>query len=285
MALSFLSLPSEARVQIYRYLLCHNTWIQPYRASDNSYFHDGIIARTRGTSLLTSVEHRPRTKYSPEIAILQTCRIIYAEAMPVVYGENSFLYESCTCVLNQANHPKARFPDKNLDFMKHLELEVQEEICFTQSIAEDVAAAILYFVRGGRALHTFKLSLFERGDLSEIQEYTGHDLIDNLHTSSELAASLVALQVSESLTISVQCSPFGYYDEPEIGKEARDKCQGMVNRLASAKVMTAIMEVDLPEREDDALEESYDYDTCKMSWCLRPQHPKPQSSTMPRLID
>ena len=280
MALSFLSLPPEVRVQIYRYLLCHNTWIQPNTAKGNYDMHDGILARTQGMSLLTSSKPGLRTKYLLESAILRTCRMIYAEAWPILYGENSFSYTPCGYVWNQADYPKAGFPDKTLEFTKHLELEVQEEMCIGESIAEDVTAAILYFVRGGCDLCTFKLSLHERCDLSRLEEFTGHDLIDNLCTSSEFAASLVALQVSESLTISVWCAPYGCYYEPDIGKGARDKCQGIVNDLAPAKGMTAIMEEDIPdeEAEEDDFEEAFNNpDMCKMSWCLRSQGSQPQS--------
>ena len=270
MALSFLSLPPEVRVQIYRHLLCRNTWIQPNRASDKFCGALDVLARTKGMNLLPSFELEPRTENSPEIAILRTCRKIYAEAMPVLYGENSFSYEPCTHVLNQADYPKAHFPNKNLDFIMHLELEVEEESWNAKSIARDVAAIILYFARGRCDLHTFKLSLIEMLDLSEFQEYMFHHLIDSLCTSSELTASLAALQVSESLTISALCSPFGYYYDYEIAKKARDKCQGFVNRIASAKGVSARMEVDLPEEKEDALEDAYDYEICKMSWCLVP---------------
>ena len=283
MALSFFSLPPEVRVQIYRYLLCQNTWIQPNRAGDQICLPDHIIARTQGMSLLTSVELGPRTDHSLECAILRTCRMIYAEGMPVLYGENSFLYMSSAYFLDRADYPEVEIPEKSLDFMKHLELEVQVEWWTVQTIAKDLAASILYFARRRCDLHTFKLSLSELFDLSEGEEDTCHHLIDNLYTSSELAASLVALQVSESLTISVRCSLFGYYRDNEIPKEAHDKCQGIVNRLASAKGMTAMMEVDFFKRKDD--EGAHDYNVCNMSWCLRPQRSQPQSSKTTSVSD
>ena len=281
MALSFLSLPPEVRIQIYRYLLCHSTWIQPHRACDMYSWPFDIQARTRGMSLLTSFEPEPSTytKYSPESAILRTCRMIYAEAMPVLYGENTFLYPCCRYVLTSVDYQKAGFPDKNLDFMKHLEFDVQEnEWNVDSTTTKSIVSAIQYFVRGSCDLRTFKLSLYENWQMSDRGKYKDR-LVNKIITSSELSASLVALQVFESLTVSIWCVPYDTHYDGENGKRLRDGYQGHVNRLASGKHMTAIMEVDLPEEEadddseeeDDDSEEAYGYDVCKMSWCLRPQ--------------
>ena len=239
-----------------------------------------IQATTRGMGLLTSFEREPRTKYSPESAILRTCRIIYAEAMHVLYGENMFIYPCCRYVLHSADYPEAGFPEKNLDFMKHLELNVYEEEDIYEekwnvdsTTTKSIAAAIQYFVRGGCDLRTFKLSLWEDYQLSEGKQHTDR-LVDLIFTSSELEASLVALQVSESLTISIWCLPDETHYGGEMGKRARDQYQVFVNRLASEKGMTAIMEVDFPdpdpEEEDDDSENPCLDEVCKMSWCLRP---------------
>ena len=285
MALSFLSLPPELRVQIYRYLLCRNSWIQPQRSSDMKGWPCEVQAiSARAPGLLTSIGPGPSTEYSPESAILRTCRIIYTEAMPVLYGENSFLYICCKSVLNQADYPKAGFPDKNLNFMKHLELEVQEEQWVVEISGESIAAAILHFLKGGCDLRTFKLTLFEAWDLSDGEEYTGY-LVSKICTSSELVASLVALPVSESLTVSIGFGPYDRRYDDEIRRGARDEYQGFVNRLALEKGMNATMEVDDPEIEADDSKEPYDYETCEMSWCFRPQRSLPQSSETPSLTD
>lgn len=292
MALSFLSLPPELRVQIYRYLLCHNSWIQPHRTSDMPGYLYDIQARTRGMSRLPSFEPGPSTVYSLESAILRTCRTIYAEAMPVLYGENSFEYISCRYVLNQTDCPKAGFPDNNLEFMKHLEVEFYQEENWNVVSAKTIVAAIQYFVMGDCGLRTFKLSSCDAWYFSDGEEYTGNlinntgNLINKICTSSDLVASLVALRVSESLTVSIEVTPYDRRCDDESRRRAREKCQGFVNRLALEKGMTATMEEDAPEIETDYdFEEPYDYEICEMSWCLRPQRSLPQNSKTPSLTD
>lgn len=90
MAPSFLLLPPELRVQIYRRLLCHSLPIQLEQCITSM---DWININTDNKTLSGS-ESKADGHLPLRSAILRTCRTIYSEAMPILYGENTF---RCSC--------------------------------------------------------------------------------------------------------------------------------------------------------------------------------------------
>ena len=133
MAPSFLTLPPELRLQIYRYLLCHSSEIELQKwqlpLCQTVYYRHRLYRATEPLSL--------------ESAILGTCRTVYAEAMPVLYGENTFIFLCWTSRFNIDEYRKTGFADKNLKHLKHLILEVEEDpSCALGIAAEGVADTI-----------------------------------------------------------------------------------------------------------------------------------------------
>lgn len=277
MAQAFLSLPPEVRVEIYRCLLRHDLWIWPQRNNTSEYW-SRFIQPKRATVT---------NNFSLESAILRTCRRIYSEATSVLYGENGFRYLYGTSILNDDDDSKTKIPDVKMQYMKHLQLRVQEPQWLFEIAAESVAAAIQYFVRRNCDLRTFELVLMELRGLS-MADHHQHNLLTEVPASLEVMAALVELKVSETLTVSIRYSQCGEAFDPKLHKALDDEFQDFVNRLASEKGMSATNqkskfmlqdtakggdENDAEEGEDDDGKLTiYDpfsmYDLC---WCLRPQ--------------
>ena len=232
-----------------------------------------------------------------QTTILRASRQIYSEAMPVLYTENTFLYvyhrlyKYRTRGYNEEAEKEALFPNVGLKYIKHLELKVDRDWGF-EDIPADVAATIQYFIERGGDLRTFELSLSSLLTLCDIHE-DGCDLVTITTTSQEIMAVLVALPVSEALTISIRCTPWQYMkDNAVIYKllnSSIDQAQYFVDQLALAKETTATKqepEFRFPETPRDGAEDDSErqedpekyFISCKQSWCLRPRRSQQQQS-------
>lgn len=290
MARSLLSLPVELRLQIYRCLLCHSSRIQLQRPYCVVYWSE--IQRAKRP--LSGSEPEVDERFLPESAILRVCRQIYSEAMPVLYGENAFVYW-CPSI-GVLDYPQTRFPYVNLKYMNHLELEVELHLCFEQMAALSVATTIKYFIEHGCDLQTFQLSLNELWVRHEDDDGTyEHQLLRMFAASQELMAALVALNVSKTLTISVW-----YRETSDHELQMALNHEDCVSRLASEKEMRATKEeskfafqdtsedeVDNDPGEEEAEEEEEEEEkdqnepiptAYRLSWCLRPQYSEQQSA-------
>ena len=237
MASSFLSLPTEVRIEVYRCLLCHHSIIQPQRLRTPAYW-SGI---NRAKRALSGFRGKAQKSFLPESAILRTCRTVYFEALPVLYGENTFLYSCTTSIFNNEDYPKIGFPDVNLQNMQHLVLEVQQEPLYEEIAAESVAATIQYFIKRGCKLRTFRLSLFEQTQSDEQidSDDDRYQLLEDIIVSLEVMTALVELEVSKTLTLflshSQKDSACNHWPQNSLG----NIFQVFANVLASQKEMTA----------------------------------------------
>lgn len=218
--------------------------------------------------------------------------------MPVLYGENFFLYSCWTTICHDKVDPKIGFPDVNLKYMKHLELEVEEKYCYEWMPAESVAHTIQYFIKCGCELRTFGLSLNMRRRLDEDKK-NRRNLLKMMASCQEVLAALVDLKVSKTLTVSIW-----YYQEDDVSDYERRKSlsnefQDFVNRLASEKEMIVTKQEssdtfqDTSEdhskgEEEEEKNEGEEVDDVNLemfpshvlSWCLRPQQYEQQSVMM-----
>ena len=107
MSPSFMSLPLEIRLQIYRYLL--SDWEYVF------YLHSAHARQVKVLKLLSSVSGWEKTfEFQP--AVLRCSRQICNEAINVLYGENCFRLEN-------VDGPPSRmveFPINNLRLIRHL---------------------------------------------------------------------------------------------------------------------------------------------------------------------
>lgn len=295
MALSFLSLPPEVRVQIYGHLLIHSSSIKPQLLRAPEYY-SGIQRAQRALSNLRS---QPVRDFSPESAILRTCRQVYLEAMPVLYGENTFSYSCAMSIFNDEDYLKVGFPDQRLEQIKHLELKAQPGRRVEPMVPVNVAATIQYFVNRGCDLLTFKLALNQLEDYEPGDDDDKQQLLQAVALSSDVLAALVRLKVSKTLTISISYSQKRTIVEHETEGTVSDLFQDhLIKCLGSQKNFTVTNEKffdtdflgkdedheDGEDGEDDGSEDSdewYDEDDADsyitfycFSWCLRPQHCK-----------
>lgn len=289
MALSFLSLPPEVRIQIYGYLLISKDgFIRTQLLESHPYFT--ALERAQSAQSVS----RPERRFSPERAILRTCRPIYSEAMAILYEQNTFRYSCGSSIYDDKVYPKLGFPDQQLDRIKHLEIEVDLESRFEWITPNSVGAMIQYFVIRGCDLQTFALSLDEMlGPYGDDEDR--HHLFWEIAAGQEVMAALVKLKVSKTLTISIRyLQKDDVFDQKSLGDELQD----FVNRLASGKAMTATKQefseaieytpaalggYDLEEVDDS--EEYRTLTSYEISWCLRPKHSKQQSAKMTSASD
>lgn len=271
MAPSFLLLPPELRVQIYRRLLCHSSLIQLEKCIISM---DWINTNTDNKTLSGS-ESKAGGHLPLGSAILRTCRTIYSEAMPVLYGENTFHclygtpkpdYDDCRII---------RFPDMKLKHMKHLLLVVDLGHSFEDIAVEGLADTARYFIKCGVDLRTFELSLHEVQLI--IRGHVGRDsLFTSIAASQAFLAVLVALHVSETLTISVWYTAWHHEEDDvfdhELQNPTADEVQNFANRLACEKKMTATKQE--PKAAFDGEDGDGHFTVYKLSWCLRPVLPE-----------
>ncbi|KAF6233359.1 hypothetical protein HO173_008291 [Letharia columbiana] len=281
MAPSFLSLPPELRLQIYRYLLCHSSWIQARTFETPRW---PIINRAQ--KLLPDCEREALRVFSLESAVLRTCRTVYSEAKPVLYGQNTFLY-SCVASKFVTEYGMIGFLDKRLKHIQHLKLEIEDITWCGVSTAESVARAIQYFVERGCELGTFELILNQLWDRPGGYYEDRHHLLREIAASQEVMAALVELEVSKTLTVSIWFLHEAEASEHELQKSSADKIEDFVDRLASEKGMTAtriVIEDTKGDGAEDDSEGEYNRDDdwafipYKLSWCLRSQRSEQQSA-------
>ena len=236
MAPSFFSLPPELRLQIYRRLLCHHTriWIQPHGGRDTITF-------------------------SPECAILRTCRRVYSEAMPVLYGENTFRYSCPT------RKRRVRIPDARLKYTKHLEVE----ICPDAEVAVKIILIMLErLIKCGCELQTFEL--FEEGRDAITLGLFDHSYCPwrKIAASRRVMAAFNKLRISQTLTFSI----WSFKTKCDIDRKSitglEDVIQTFMSGLASQKGMHGTL-MEPPHKY--RYPSSAIYDVYRLKWCLGPQ--------------
>ncbi len=219
------------------------------------------------------------TVSSLESAVLRTCRKIYSEALPIFYGENTFLYHFWTPSFSYGW--VSRFADSHLKTMRHLELQINVKPRHEEMAAATVAATIQYFIKHDCDLHTLKLELHER-DFDGI----GHPMLRKVTASQEVMAALAELKVSKALTITFSYWTFDSFNHPCL-KSLGNRFQDFVNRLASRKEMAATkqeLKIAYEGPDRDGLEEDFDEDEDRyislyeLPWCLRPRHSEQQKA-------
>ena len=263
-ASSFLSLPPELRLQIYRYLLCHSSWIQLHRSENPWYLY------TEATSL--------------ESAILRTCRTIYSEAFPILYGEDTFLYQCQTTSLS--NGIVSKIADIHLNRVRHLKLQIVVASYYEEVAAARFAATIQYLIKRDCDLHTLKLELHEHvaGDYDGIRDH----MLRKITASQGVMAALAELKVSKALTISVSYWEYHETSDHPLYISVGNNFQDFVNRLASRKKMTATKQepkILYEDPEDDSDDEDSNSFLYELSWCLRPRHPQQQKAKIANTSD
>ena len=95
---SFTNLPFEIRAQIYEHLLVLDSPVQSPGSLVQSrlYFEfDPLDSLVRSRLHFT---FNPLERPTLQVAILQTCRQVYEEALPVLYGLNRFVFGSPECI-------------------------------------------------------------------------------------------------------------------------------------------------------------------------------------------
>lgn len=155
------------------------------------------------------VEQTPRFRAFPfEFTLLRTCRPIYAEAVPILYGENVFNYLCRDCstletpspISDDDEYPKVRFSDQNLDKVKYLEIEAAQDYFLSRMTSEAIAKAISYFTARGCSLQTFRVVICPDWNLKRLEwQKTVFDITAN----DQLRDALSKLEVSDSLITQV----------------------------------------------------------------------------------
>ena len=279
MAPTFLSLPTELRLQIYRCLLCHDEWIQMWSYRKNRELTE-IVEKARSGS-------QPRLLQfsSLEKALLRTCRKVYDEAMPIMYGENTFLY-SCNSSIAayQDNYWKVDIqihtPDVHLRDMKHVKLQF-DGMHYLWMLASGRAASgcfvtkLRLFSKLGCKLQTFELMMTEIYDGRNHQRHRNdrkwHPLYHDITILDAVKADLVKLSVSEALTLTLVSLQRNDIFDPEVQISQYDRFQILLNLVAAEKKMPAI---EKKSSETEVALSSVKATRYEMSWCLRPQHSK-----------
>lgn len=274
MAPSFLTLPPELRLQIYRYLLCHSSEIELQKTElpkCQAVYRHRIYEATEALSL--------------ESAISVMCRTVYAEAKPVLYGENIFSFLCWTIHFNIDEYRKTGFAYKNLKHLKHPILEVEEDPRFELEIAvEGVADTIQYLVERGADLRTFELVVNEFNVIRDDEERT-HDLLKKFAVSEEFMTALVALNVSETLTISSWYYECAFDYELQVGIQDL-LFPNLMERLSLEKKMSTtkqkpeLIDQEFFDAEVDG-EDDIAFNTYRLSWALSPRASDEQSTNVP----
>ena len=204
MAPSLLSLPRELRLQIYRYLLCHDTWIW--------------VDRGQHTMLFSTYN-----------AIVRTCRQVYLEAMPVFYGENTFRYKGGKALLRSGNL------GANLKYMKHLELEV---FVSGEQAAEIVLFMLKRLIKCGCELQTFAVQENALCAVTWSMFNFAPSPWREIVASQEVIAAFVKLGISQSLAFSI----WSFNTEDGIDcmsdEDLKQAIRGFANCVAFEKGMT-----------------------------------------------
>lgn len=169
----------------------------------------------------------------------------------------------------------------NLKHMKHLVLVVEPRHGFENIAVEDFADTARYFIKCGGDLRSFEISLYEEHMIT--RGHVGRDnLFASIAASQAFLAVLVALHVSETLTISIWYTAWHHEEDDvsdhELQNPTADEVQNFANRLACEKKMTATKQK--PKAAFDGEDGDGHFTLYKLSWCLRPGLPEQQGAAM-----
>lgn len=144
---SFLRLPYDIRLQIYRYLLCYSGIIQ-YE----------LCVTTRRLISIHQLYHdeRPYKRHGLFPALLECCRLLNEEASPILYGHNEFKVARCGSDMDQWLTIRNSWPmaESNKKRITRLNMDWRY---FTASKNYD--ALRHYFCDGFQTLRVTKLTL------------------------------------------------------------------------------------------------------------------------------
>ncbi len=132
-----LSLPTGICLEIYRYLLIQTLPIRP----------QGLYIFRH--ELEPYLEHN----------LLRTCRQIYDEALPLLYGENVFcdhVDDYRPWAAPKDNYQEHGFPCHHVDLMKHVNLKCEAQ---PGELDDLTASSVRYYAHDRAALQTFTLRL------------------------------------------------------------------------------------------------------------------------------
>lgn len=163
----------------------------------------------------------------------------------------------------------------NLKHMKHLVLVVEPRHRFENIAVEDFADTARYFIKCGGDLRSFEISLYEEHMIT--RGHVGRDnLFASIAASQAFLAVLVALHVSETLTISIWYTAWHHEEDEvsdhELQNPTADEVQNFANRLACEKKMTATKQK--PKAAFDGEDGDGHFTLYKLSWCLHPGLPE-----------
>ena len=225
MAFEFLSLPCEMRIEIYRYIFVSQRHgiraIRPQRLDLERYSQYRLIepwerkrtspsgstsrngkAEAKYDDPAVGVEQTPCFRAFPfEVTLLRTCRLIYAEAVPILYRENVFNYSCGDCstletpspISDDDEYPKVGFWDQNLDKVKYLEIEAAQDYYLSSMTSEAIVEVIRYFAARGCSLQTFRVVMCPDWNLKRLEwQKTVFDITAN----DQLRDALSKLEVS-----------------------------------------------------------------------------------------
>ena len=139
-----MTIPVEVRLKIY-----HNLFVVPNTLPVNEYSSKyatlpEVIECPFDEFDLTIDELRRR---KPSIAILQVCRQVHQEAVPVLYGANSFVVDGTR------DKPKLVFSEKQLAMVKYLRLNI---LCHDHD-NECPSMSVEYFSKACPSLQVLRL--------------------------------------------------------------------------------------------------------------------------------
>ena len=160
--------------------------------------------------------------FVPESQVLRLCHRIHDEALPILYGENIYRYHAKVSIYNDLDYIKKGFPDQNLHLIRHLIVKVRREDDHEAITPDSLVFMIDYFRTRGCKLKTFTLAFFgPRYDDSEEEELYP-PMIRSIAQSAKLVECVLALDVREKLTVSVQ---------DHVDENPRDLVRSMVGEM------------------------------------------------------
>lgn len=323
MPLSFLSLPAEVRIQIYRKIVIHGRgYIQPQLLCSGRYCPKEVLAdidqrmpaieprvvpdqllgdddwdyewKKRNVARTNAIDDIWNSdawesdledgsedegdgmpyhdqpvcvidgqyvhSFSPNTALLCTCKQICNEASAIMYGENQFCYSCQESIFNEVDYAPIGFPHDRFDLVKNIKLDVEEGYnseCF--DTATKITEILRYFIERGCTLRTLEISItlpyiksYERFGRETKKAFVNEVLED--HNIIEL---LRKIEVRESLTIKAN------HDDMSFG----NRFEAFAHAMASAKDWSATKEFKRYICGDWSTHTPHYF----WSWCLRPR--------------
>ena len=178
-------LPIELRMKIYEELLVRR---------DGSLKPNGVPQIERPFD--------PREKDKTFISILLTCRTIYEEALPFLYGKNVIVFHDA-----QVRKPVLPFPERHLIMIKHVEVETSP---YVYGSVEDMGNLLMTLGTSGakpidvsvRIYMTRHHLHFYRGYRSVLPLLRSHDAL--LSNENPVIVGLLSLKAVKKLDIRVE---------------------------------------------------------------------------------